>query len=479
MILSGYPFNFQNSGIAMLDRRQFLTTAGLTAILGPSLAHGNDESSNALKGHGGPVLQQGHLFDLARAYQVMDEENLDALIVTRPINFYHFTGYLDHLAVRMDTPCSFAILSRDEDLPSCVIMNQFIYYYSVADSNFQWDSTVNLFTGWGDKLTSEPGKKESVERDVMPPFFFSSKDPKLDRKFEKDRLKALNNILDNNTPSGSAQSALVKAVKNLKLDKAIIGIDDPVIERIIKSANLSARMIDGDYALRRIRMIKSPREIELMRLAATVNAEAAVAAAVSLRSGATLHELRASFFSHCGLRGNTPLFMQIDTIMSETYNTEFKDGSGFAIDAVSQGFHYTGDFGRTVFIGEPVKTMRRATDAIAVGWDAVRQKLKPGIRYSEIKEIGRRAIKDAGYDLSVAVTPHSVGLCHTDEPGRDGSGAYWQKDDLVLQENMIISVDMPVLHTGIGGSAHLEDLTLITKDGSEPIHPVTDSIIIV
>ena len=39
------------------------------------------------------------------------------------------------------------------------------------------------------------------------------------------------------------------------------------------------------------------------------------------------------------------------------------------------------------------------------------------------------------------------------------SELYWQKDDLVLEENMIISVDMPVLHTGIGGSAHLEDLT--------------------
>ena len=94
----------------------------------------------------------------------------------------------------------------------------------------------------------------------------------------------------------------------------------------------------GDYALRRIRMIKSPQEIELMKIAATTNAEAALAAASALRSGATLNEFKATFFAQCALRGNMPLFLQVDTIMSEVFNMEFKEGSAFAIDAVSQGF---------------------------------------------------------------------------------------------------------------------------------------------
>ena len=269
----------------MLDRRQFLTAAGLSTLAGQSLAQGHEKSGSASQSDGGNILQGGHLFDLARAYKVMDEEGLDALIVTRPINFYHFTGYLDHLAVRMDTPCSFAVLSRDTNRPSCVIMNQFIYYYSVADSDFQWDSTVNLFTGWGDKITTASGENDPVKRDISPPFVFSSKDPKLNRGFEMARLNALNGILDNNPASGSAQSALVKTIADLKLNNARIGIDDQVIGHIIKSAGIRARMIDADYALRRIRMIKSPREIELMKLASTANAEAAIAAASSLRSG--------------------------------------------------------------------------------------------------------------------------------------------------------------------------------------------------
>jgi Xaa-Pro aminopeptidase len=464
----------------MLDRRQFITSVGLSALASQATTAKTGNGIGISGTTGAEVVQGGCLLNLQRAYQVMDEENLDALIVTRPINFYHFTGYYDHLAVRMDSPGSFAILSRDEKRPSSVVMNQFIYYYSVADSNFKWDSTVNLFTGWGDKIaTAESRDQTEARREVLAPFVFSSKNTLLDRDFEKARTNALNMALDGNPPSGNANSALIRAMEHLGLTDSRIGIDDPVIDRIIKSANLKSTAIDGDYALRRIRMVKSQQEIELMKIAATTNAEAALAAASALRSGATLNELRATFFAQCALRGNMPLFLQVDTIMSEVFNMEFKEGSAFAIDAVSQGFHYTGDYGRTVFIGEPTKSMKRATDAIAIGWDAVRENLKPGIRYSEIKAIGRRAIKSAGYDLAVAVTPHSVGLCHTDEPGRDGPGAYWQKDDLVLEENMIISVDMPVLHTGIGGSAHLEDLTLITKDGSEQINSIGDRVIIV
>ena len=44
---------------------------------------------------------------------------------------------------------------------------------------------------------------------------------------------------------------------------------------------------------------------------------------------------------------------------------------------------------------------------------------------------------------------------------------------------MILSVDCPVRNTGIGGSAHLEDLTLITKDGAEQINDIGDRVIVV
>ena len=42
---------------------------------------------------------------------------------------------------------------------------------------------------------------------------------------------------------------------------------------------------------------------------------------------------------------------------------------------------------------------------------------------------------------------------------------------------MFISVDCPLMEAGSGGTAHLEDLTLIREDGSEPIHDTGNQII--
>jgi Xaa-Pro aminopeptidase len=121
-----------------------------------------------------------------------------------------------------------------------------------------------------------------------------------------------------------------------------------------------------------------------------------------------------------------------------------------------------------VFVGEPSKTMKQATDAITLGWATVRDALRPGLRFSEITALGRETLRKAGHDFVVAFGPHSVGLYHTDAAGLG---------DLVLEPGMILSVDCPVMQAGIGGSAHLEDLTLITATGSEPIHPAAASIV--
>jgi len=77
-----------------------------------------------------------------------------------------------------------------------------------------------------------------------------------------------------------------------------------------------------------------------------------------------------------------------------------------------------------------------------------------------------------------AINPHSVGLNHTDEPSKNEFG-FWDKDDIELVENMVLSVDMPVLDNGLGGSAHLEDLVLIGKDGPELLNSSDDRLIIV
>jgi len=68
-------------------------------------------------------------------------------------------------------------------------------------------------------------------------------------------------------------------------------------------------------------------------------------------------------------------------------------------------------------------------------------------------------------------------LQHTDEPMRFDSPVP-SKDDLVLEENMTITVDFPMVSPG-WGSCHLEDLVVITGDGVEPLNDRGQNVIVV
>ena len=81
-----------------------------------------------------------------------------------------------------------------------------------------------------------------------------------------------------------------------------------------------------------------------MRYAAQANAEAALQAASTVRAGADVRELRATFFAAAAARGMRGVFMVIDRVSSPTYSANLRDGQCFSIDCVSEYMGYHGDF---------------------------------------------------------------------------------------------------------------------------------------
>jgi Xaa-Pro aminopeptidase len=266
-----------------------------------------------------------------------------------------------------------------------------------------------------------------------------------------------------------AGAALVRAMRSRGLWQGRVGYDHPVIAEVAVRRGHPGTMLAADNVLREIRIVKSPLEIRLMRRASAANVAAVGAVIREVRAGATHAELRRAFEVEAARLGNRAVFLTVDRVSNELAEERIRDGQSFFVDGVSHFRHYHGDFARTVFIGEPDRAAREAAAAMRHGWDAVREQLRPGLRYSEIARLGQEAIRRGGFDAQVGFGPHSVGLAHTDEPCTD-AGGFYRKADLVLQANMVLSVDCPVLATGIGGSAHMEDLMLITANGAEPIH---------
>jgi Xaa-Pro aminopeptidase len=271
----------------------------------------------------------------------------------------------------------------------------------------------------------------------------------------------------------SQSEALRKAAVALGMTKGRIGCDSPQGSdawRMLGAVSDGVELVPALATISRIRLVKTPQEIAWMRYAALSNAAAASGACAAVRAGANSRELRQTFFAEAARRGGVPAWIAIDGVAAEAYTEDFRPGQAFMIDAVSTYSGYHGDFGRTVFVGEPQAHMRQHTDAIRLAWEAVRERLRPGLRFSEIQTIGQQALDKAPYRTVVRITPHSVGVLHTDAIGIG---------DIALEPGMIISVDFPVLESGIGGSAHLEDLTLITADGHELLNPATHPTITV
>jgi Xaa-Pro aminopeptidase len=402
--------------------------------------------------------------NMSRAARIMEEDGIDALVLAEGNNFYHASGHRPVTTRMGHRPSAVAIVTRKENQPLSLVVSSFTYYYLLADTLDADSYPIYLYTG--------PGVDDPSEARPVSVFVNRNEAPMDDIESRRASLTFL--AEEERQASPGFGPALTKALTELGLAKGKIALDHESTLAQLEGRLPDASFVGASSALSRIRPIKSDTEIALMRRAATMNAEAALAAVSTVRAGASYRDLRNVFAAEAALRGNRSVFMVVDRVSSDHLDAPFRDGQSFLIDAVSEYQGYHGDYGRTVFLGEPSRPMAQATQKIGRAWDELREAIRPGMRFSEVSALGVQTLKKLGGNYPVSFTPHSVGLYHTDHVDPTGSSA-WQ--DMVLEPGMIISVDCPLLAAGVGGSAHLEDLMLITATGSEPIYPVGDQVV--
>lgn len=411
----------------------------------------------------------GPRMNFEQADRVMMELGLDALVVGAGTNVYHATG-LDLTATKMGhTPPVYAVITRRPEQRLALIAPSFLYYYTIAMDHRHLDYPVYLYRG-GDQAADDA----ALTMEELP-LYPDLKQAPLDF-IEATRLSIVERAVRAEAARPNLKFALARALGDTGVAKGRIAADVEPVKRAIMEASASATVVSADDALRRIRPVKSDTEIALMRYAAQANADAALQAARAVRDGADVRELRAAYFTAAASRGMRGVFMVIDRVSSPTFEATLSEGQCFSIDCVSEYMGYHGDFARAVHIGETSPRMRRVSELTGKSWDHVREHLKPGLRFSEVKAMGRDVLRKMGADFSISFTPHSVGLYHSDHVGSAGSPP---REDIVLQKNMVLSVDCPMGATGMGGSSHLEDLMLITEDGAEPLNDIGSQIVMV
>ena len=412
-----------------------------------------------------PIL--GPRMNFEQADKVMAELGLDAIVLGGGKNVYHATG-LDLTTTKMGhRPAVYALITRRPDQQLSLIAPTFLYYYTIAMDHRHSDFPAYLYAGPG-------GEAADAELGIDDlPLYPDLEHVPLDF-IETTRLSIVERAVRAEAARPNLKHALANALKDLGVAGGRIATDVQPVTRNVMEAAEKATVVSADDALRRIRPVKSDVEIQLMRYAAQANAEAALQAASTVRAGADVRELRATFFAAAAARGMRGVFMVVDRVSSPTYSAKLRDGQCFSIDCVSEYMGYHGDFARAIYIGEPVKSMQKVSELTARSWDHVRENLKPGVKFSEVRSMGQEALRKMGADFSISFSPHSVGLYHTDHVGTGGSPP---REDIVLEPRMVLSVDCPMGATGMGGSSHLEDLMLITEDGAEPINTIGTNVV--
>jgi Xaa-Pro aminopeptidase len=418
------------------------------------------------------------LLNRERANRIMDAQGLDGLVAAFPENIYYLSDYWGPMFLMSRNYTLYAFLPRDENRPAALIMpgtgvyhlehvptwmpNVATYITRIAPQaipprDYEF-STEEIEETGGD----QPVTQASLANAPLTPYptragaEMAPRDRQLLNRYAMHRGGA----------QATATRALAGAIQAAGMEKGRIGFDDPRVCGWLHAIGLEG--IVGSDALnvfKRIRMVKSEAEIDLLKIAGRMS-EAAVDAVIErMEIGMSLDEIGHIHALSLAEQGGRSEWIIANIRGLATGNVE--PNELIKLDSVGTWKQYRGDVGRSVFFGEPTAEMLKRFDAVGRGLQIAYDNIRPGKSFKEIVDLTLKTVHDEGFPGFVIAGPHSVGLEHTDHPvsvGAEMPGHH----SLAFEENMVFTLDMPYHEFG-WGTTHVEDMMIVRKDGCEPI----------
>jgi Xaa-Pro aminopeptidase len=469
-----------------MDRRNFLAAGGATTFAA-SAATPAAAKAPAPSGAGIVTLDPRHLHepllrkipvDRARASGILEELGLDGLIALQPHNVFYLTNTRTTLTKFTDEYPAFATLPRDPQQP----------VFLITSNGNTWETAngerdvpeIITFSGpanWQDYVGSPPAMMRieplsagrNARTPVRPDTVLTPREAGWKRAQETY----------NPNSAGSREWALVHALRQSGLLQGKVAVDDMRIAYLLQGIGIdSVTIVPGENVFRRIRHIKSEREVETLRIAQRITQESVMAAVRSLEEGMTFDDFRLRFFTEGTARGGEPGFVLLGVTQGLLPDGVVKRGRSYLLDCSIHFDHYHGDFARTVMIGEPTAENMKRFKAQQAAREAAFEIIKAGVPFRQVEKVARDTALKAGMPAGLPVFGlHSVGLQHGDDPARPNVPfGVW--DDYVLAENMTVTLDLPYIEIG-GGAGHNEDLLRITRNGYEILNDPGEPLVIV
>ncbi len=290
-------------------------------------------------------------------------------------------------------------------------------------------------------------------------------------KLETERAESNVKITDVNIISYNDDEDPIAKLADILIEKRI--------KKIGVEGNIPYRYVDGilrhvedinveivDPIVTRLRIIKRPDEVSLLKKAAEINMNALIEAIFNIEEDITEKDLmnRIKNISLDLGADSTPFTIVQSGPNSSKPHEEPSDRRIrrgnivlFDIGASYQG--YISDITRTVVFGDPSKIQMEIFRIVLDAQLTALSRIKPGVEAAAVDEAARRVIESAGYgEYFIHRTGHGIGLEVHEEPYIKPGNS----DKLI--EGMAFTVEPGIYLPGKFG-VRIEDNVVVTSDG--------------
>jgi Xaa-Pro aminopeptidase len=393
------------------------------------------------------------LANIPRLRELMEREGLDAVIATCPENVTYLSGFWAMSQWVRRGPQAYVLFPKSNEQP-CVVANSGILDL-VADQDI-WVSEIRPY-GY-------------FQMDIDPSATLDATDRMQKELFESEAYK------------GSVE-ALVTAIKEKGLTRGKIGLDEmgitPQCMDQFKSLLPDASFVRSFALFERVRSVKTPGEIDILRAAARATEHAIDAALAIAKEGVTEREMLREFNACLARHDAAPVVGCIGfgtrsaMINVQPSDRKLKRGDLIRFDVGARHKHYRSDMSRGGALGEPAKKIANYYRAVEKGVLAAYDILKPGLKVSELFNHVVETVRREGIPhFKRSHVGHGIGVDGYDPPNIADS------TDSVFEENMVVCVETPYYELGFAG-LQVEDMVRVTKDGAESLMTLNTALRIV
>jgi Xaa-Pro dipeptidase len=287
-------------------------------------------------------------------------------------------------------------------------------------------------------------------------------------------------------------AAIVAALQDLGLAaNSRIGFDNLLTAENLKEAGAFTGTAVNVYpAFKWVRQVKTPAEVELLRLSTRLNQRAIESTVRSWVPGMTWRELNKVYgravYELGGMAepvpniqmnydagdpmASRPLPLPLTTGLEDDY--VIRSGANMMFDCHGWLNRYCWDGGKTWFIDdEPSGDGKRVATACGVATQEILSAMKPGTLISQLQALGREVFRRYGLPpRAPLIYFHGLGLEHSDLEIPTGSErAIQDRLDWPLEVGMVVAIHL-AYPGDLGDRYYIEEVALVTDHGAgEPL----------